>query len=324
MLKKRTLGNTGLEVSELALGGLFISSYGAERAAAKEVIRRAAELGINYIDTAPGYLDSESVLGEALAEVDADFILSTKLGHKPEPFQARDADFLRGALDRSLANLRRDSVDLLMIHEPDRWDEPAMMDWWEDTETYLGPVMDVLEEARDAGKARFLGLGGTTAYEMARVMDTGRFSVVLTAFQYNLLWREAEHAVLPTAEKRGMGVVCGSPVHQGVLARVYEDDVVKRPVRQLSPPRRAQLMKLYELVNDLATPLPELAIRFLLSDPRVSTVLTGVRNCEELESNVASAEKGPLPADVLSVLEEIAASVPFRPYLEPLALPLKS
>ncbi len=323
MLKKRRLGRTELEVSELSLGGLFISSYGANRDTADRIIRRAWELGINYIDTAPGYLDSESVLGETLAKFDADFIISTKIGYKPEPFEARNKEFLQNALKRSFKNLKRDFVDILMIHEPDRHDDENLMDWWADKEKYEGPVMDVIRQARDEGKTKFLGLGGTTAYEMPHVINTGNFDVVLSAFQYNLLWREAEQAVLPAAVANDMGLICGSPLYQGTLAKIYENDVIKNPPNWLSPPRRRQFIRLYALVGDLKMTMPELATRFLLSNPQISTVLSGVSTVAELESNVESALKGPLAEDILAEINDIAAMVPFRPYLEPLALPFK-
>ncbi|MCF6175034.1 MAG: aldo/keto reductase [Victivallaceae bacterium] len=321
MLNKRTLGRTGLQVSELALGGLFISSHGTDRASATEVIKRAWELGINYIDTAPGYLDSEEVLGEALAKIDADFIISTKFGYKPEPFEPQNKAFLQNALTQSLNNLKRDKVDILMIHEPDRHDDPDFMDWWTDKENYDGPIMEVLAEAKAQGKCGFTGLGGTTAYEMANVMNAGNFDVILTAFQYNALWREAEHEILPAAARHNMGIVCGSPLHQGNLATQYVDDVINKPAKWLSSPRRKQFTRLYELVNDLKVGMPELCLRFILSNPDVSTVLSGVKSIAELESNVAAAEKGPLSAEIITEINEIAAMVPFKPYLEPLALP---
>jgi aryl-alcohol dehydrogenase-like predicted oxidoreductase len=215
-------------------------------------------------------------------------------------------------------------VDILMIHEPDRYADENFMDWWTDKDNYDGPVMEVLREAREEGKTKFFGLGGTTAYEMARIMNTGNFDVILSAFQYNLIWREAEQAVLPAAAENNMGLVCGSPLQQGALAAVYENDVIKNPAGWLSPPRRKQFARLYALVGDLKISLPELATRFLLTNPQVSTVLSGVRNLAELESNVESALKGPLPEDVARELNEIAMMVPFRPYLEPLALPFKN
>ncbi len=324
MLKKRVLGRTGLEVSELSLGGLFISSHGADRATADKVIQRAWDLGINYIDTAPGYRDSESVLGETLSKCDCDFIISTKMGYKPEPFEPQNKNFLKKAIVQSLEKLKRESVDILMIHEPDRYDDPKFFDWWTNKDNFEGPVMDAMREAKQEGKVNFIGLGGTTAYELPRIINTGKFDVALTAFQYSLLWREAEHAVLPAANAHNMGVICGSPLQQGALAKVYKNDVLKNPQRWLSLPRRNQFARLYELVNDLGIGLPELSIRFILSNPNVSSVLTGVRCIEELESNVEAAEKGVLADDVLRKLNEIAAMVPFRPYLEPLGLPFKS
>lgn len=321
MLKKRKLGKTDLEVSELSLGGLFISSYGTDADSAENVIKRALELGVNYIDTAPGYMDSETVLGNVLSKIDQPVILSTKLGYKPEPFQPQDIEFLRHALADSLKRLQRESVDILMIHEPDR---PEMMDWWTDTDTYDGPVMDVLREARDHGLTDFIGLGGTTVYEMMNIVDTGKFDVLLTAFNYDLLWREAENGLLSSVQNNAMGIIIGSPLHQGALAKIYEDDVIKNRAKWLSPPRHKQFVKLYEFVNDTKIPLPELGMRFVLSNPDVSTVLTGVKSVEELESNVASVEKGPLSSEELNELQQIADMVPFRPYLEPLGLPFNS
>jgi len=70
-----------------------------------------------------------------------------------------------------------------------------------------------------------IGLGGTTAYELPHIINTGRFDVVLTAFNYSLLWREAANEVLPAAKKQGMGIVIGSPLQQGALARRYDDEV---------------------------------------------------------------------------------------------------
>src|SRR5436309_16050857 len=85
-MRYRTLGRTGLRVSELGLGGLFVSRVGGSRDDAVHAVRRALELGVNYIDTAPGYHDSEEVLGLALDGVQQPFFLSTKLGGRPQPF----------------------------------------------------------------------------------------------------------------------------------------------------------------------------------------------------------------------------------------------
>jgi aryl-alcohol dehydrogenase-like predicted oxidoreductase len=316
-VKYRTLGKTGLKVSELGMGGLFISSFAAAREEGCRAVRRALELGVNYVDTAPGYMDSEEVLGEALNDVEQPYILSTKLGGRPQPFDAQDKGALRRSVEESLRLLRRETIDILMIHEPDR---PGQYDWFPDWEGFHGPVVELLAELKAEGVIRYTGLGGTTAYTLPHIIATGAYDVVLTAFNYSLLWREAEIAVLPAAVKQGIGIIIGSPLQQGALARCYVDEV-EHGARWLSPPRRAQFKRLYVLVDELAMPLPELALRFVLSNPDVSTVLTGARSVAEVEANVRSAEKGPLPRDVLDAVQEIADMVPFRPFEEPFGLP---
>lgn len=316
MLDKVTLGRTGLEVSPLALGGLFVSSFGAEFEQAREAVERAVALGINYVDTAPMYGNSEQVLGRILPDIDRPMIVSTKLGARPQPFDAKDAKALRQSFEESCRLLGREQIDILMVHEPDR---PRQFDWWDDFDAAEGPVMAVLEALRDEGRIRYLGLGGTTAYEMARLLRTGKFDVVLTAFNYSLLWQEAAHEVLPAAREHGVGVVVGSPLQQGALARRWEE--VESGATWLSKPRREQFRALYRLLDEIDLPLPELALRFVLSNPDVHTVLSGVRSAAEVESNVAAAAKGPLPEELRSRIAEIAAMVPFRPHDEPFALP---
>lgn len=100
-MQYRTLGRTGLEVSHLAFGGLFVASFSAEYEQAKQAVHRAFELGINYFDTAPTYGNSEEVLGKALAGVTKPFILSTKLGGRPMPFDPRDKDGLLRSIEES-------------------------------------------------------------------------------------------------------------------------------------------------------------------------------------------------------------------------------
>jgi aryl-alcohol dehydrogenase-like predicted oxidoreductase len=316
-MKYRTLGKTGLRISEVGMGGLFISSVGAVRDEARRAVHRALELGVNYIDTAPGYRDSEEVLGFALKGVTQPFILSTKLGGRPQPFNAQDKAALRRSVEESLRLIGRDKIDILMIHEPDR---PGQYDWFSDWERFHGPVNELLAELKSEGIIRFTGLGGTTVYTLPHVIATGEYDVVLTAFNYSLLWQEATIAVLPEAQKRGMGIVIGSPLQQGALARCYRD-VVEKGARWLSPPRQQQYKKLYAFVDELGMPLAELALRWVLSNSNISTTLMGARSVAEVEENVAAAEKGPLPADVMSRVAEIAAMVPFRPFEEPFGLP---
>lgn len=316
-MRYRTLGRTGLQVSELGLGGLFVSRVGGDREEAIRAVRRAVELGVNLVDTAPGYYDSEEVLGLALEGVTEPVYVSTKLGGRPLPFDPKDAAALRASVEESLRLLRRDHIDLLLIHEPDR---PGQYDWWDNPTTFEGPVRGVMDRLRERGLVRWIGLGGTTAYELPRIMATGVFDVVLTAFNYSLLWREAAIAVLPEAERQGMGVLAGSPLQQGALARRHDEEIASG-APWLSPPRREQYRRLYALVDEVGIPLPELALRFVLSDSRISTALMGARSAAEVEANAAAAEQGPLPPELLERLQQVANLVPFRPFEEPFGLP---
>ncbi len=316
-MQTRTLGKTGLKVSELSMGGLFVASFAGDFERARAAVHRALDLGVNFIDTAPGYADSEEVLGRILDGIKLPFVLSTKFGGRPQPFNPQDKKGLMSSLHESLRLLKRETIDILIIHEPDR---PHQYDWWTDYENVQGPVLEVLDELKQKGIIRFTGLGGTTAYEMAPLIESNQFDVVLTAFNYSLLWREAEHEVLPAAVRNQYGIIIGSPLQQGALARRFEAEMAKKPT-WLSKPRRDQFRILYQYLDELSMPLPELALRFVISNPQISTTLMGARSVQEVEQNVAAVEKGPLPADVLKRLDEIAALVPFRPYEEPFGLP---
>ena len=316
-MRYRTLGKTGLSVSEISLGAAWLSGAPGDFDRGIAAVRRALDLGINYIDTAPSYGNSEEVLGHALEGVDSPVILSTKLGGRPQPFNPKRKAALMQSVEESLRLLRRDHIDILMIHEPDR---PKQYDWWEDYENFTGPVTEVLHQLKRDGTIRFTGLGGTTAYELAHLINTGSFDVVLTAFNYSLLWREAAIAVLPAAKAQNMGIVMGSPLQQGGLSRRYDDEV-NHGARWLSPPRRKQYQALYAFLDEIGLPITEAAMRFVISNPDISCVLTGPRTAREVEENVAAVEKGPLPPDLLKRLDEIAALVPFRPFEEPFGLP---
>ena len=316
-MEKRVLGRTGLEVSVLGMGGLFVSKVGGRgREEAYRAVRRVLELGVNYVDTAPSYADSEEVLGMALEGVPQPYYISTKLGGRPQPFDPKDKEILRQSVEESLRLLKRDYLDILMIHEPDR---PGQYDWWTDYDNFHGPVRELLEDLKAEKIIKFAGLGGTTAYQLPHIIATGNYDVVLTAFNYSLLWREATIAVLPEAKRQNMGIIIGSPLQQGALARRYPE--VETGVRWLSPPRQEQFKQLYAFADEVELSLPELSLRMVLSNPDISTILTGARSVEEVEQNVRSIEKGPLPPDVLTRLQEIADMVPFRPSGEPFGLP---
>jgi len=320
-MRYRKLGRTGLEVSELSLGAApFKKDTPESREEAARIVRHALENGINYFDTAPAYGESEKVLGYALHNAKEPFVVSTKLGDRPEPFDPRDSGALRQSVEESLRLLNRDSIDILFIHEPDR---PGYHDWFTDRMRYHGPVTELLDRLKAEKIVRFTGLAGTTAYEMASLIERTDYDVVLTAFNYSLLWQEALFSVIPAAKKRGMGIIAGSPLQHGALARLYTDEI-ENGADWLSPPRRRQFKKLYALIRDLRIPIAELGLRYILSNDDIAAVLVGVNGLSELKQDLQAEERGPLSDSVLSEIGKIAGMVPFRPYEEPYKLPFNS
>ena len=280
-------------------------------------MRRAVELGVNAIDTAPAYADSEATVGQALKGIDAPLIITTKLGGRPQPFHPQDINGLRQSVDESLRLLGQDHIDILMVHEPDR---PQQYPWWTNYDPLDGPALQLMEELKAAGKIRHTGLAGTTVTEMTSLVGSDRFDVVLTAFNYNVLFREARDTVIAAATKHDMGIVLGSALGQGFLTRRADTEVRAKPI-WLAEVRQKQLLAYYELLNEAGMSAVELCLRFAIANPEISTIPLGCKTMEHLEASVAAVEKGPLPPDILTRLDEIAAMLPHRPYEEPMILP---
>lgn len=316
-MEMRRLGRTELDVSILSIGGLYTSSLAGGESETRRIMQRAVELGINAIDTAPAYADSEKTVGQAIAGMEAPLVLTTKLGGRPQPFDPQDIQALRYSVEESLRLLGREHIDILMVHEPDR---PQQYAWWTDYDPLEGPALELIEELKTAGKIRYAGLAGTTVTELAALVCSNRFDVVLTAFNYNVLFREAKQALFPVVKENDMGLVLGSALGQGFLTRRADDEVQRKPI-WLAADRQQQLLAYYQLLDEAGMSAVELCLRFAASDPDVSTIPIGCKTVQHLEESVAAVAKGPLPQDVLARLDDIAAMVPRRPYEEPMILP---
>jgi aryl-alcohol dehydrogenase-like predicted oxidoreductase len=320
-MDKRPLGKTNLSVSPLTLGGLFTSDLGGGVDATVETLTRAFDLGLNFIDTAPAYANSEETLGKALKKVTNvpdDLVISTKLGGRPQPFEPRNKAQLIESVEESLRLLGRESIEVLIIHEPDR---PQQYNWWTDPQHVEGPVLQVLDDLQKQGKIQHIGLGGTTVNEMHHLVSSGKFDVLLCAFNYSLLYREAALELLPEAHAQDMGVMLGSVLQQGGLAKRYDDALKTKPA-WMSAQRHQQFLALYQLLDDTGLSLPELAIRFTAAHPAVSTVLLGTSNPKHLAAGVRDLEKGPLSDELVERINTIAAMLPYRPFEEPMILPM--
>jgi len=253
---------------------------------AASTIRAAAEGGINFFDTAPGYGPSEEILGEALAGY-PDCILATKTPVPDGAMSAADvARMVSASLDKSRRALRREVLDVMQIHNA--------------TLAVLGsgPLMDSLERARDDGKVRWLGASVYGAGTALAAIRTGKIQVLQLAA--SILDQRMCGQVLPEAERLGVGVLTRSALLKGALtkrARWLPESL--RPVAEASARVVAGLKTSWD-------ELPAIAVRFCLSLRAAQTVLVGVRSAAELQECLKAEAAGPLPPDMLEIAHSLA------------------
>ncbi len=296
-MEYRVFGKTGWKVSEIGLGGSWF--YGRPEMGLKPVshgvavVERALELGVNYFDTAPlyGRGRSEEVLGVALSGVREPYHLATKVGYYPEPFDyTRDAVW-RG-LDASLKRLKRDHVHLLQVHEAEKAGWPGLFD--------AGRTIEALLEIQSQGICDYIGLTGSDLDLMSRVLkETDIFVSVITFCKYDLLTREATETLVPTAAEEGVAVICASPLHAGLLGSKREQWMAQERFADLYD----DLIRVEKIVEGVDEPMTRTALRYLLSDNRVSMLLCGVSDIDELEDCVGVSDGGRLSRELIAEIE---------------------
>jgi hypothetical protein len=292
MIEKRKLGRTGLEVSVLGFGG---SEIGYQRAALDTVERllgSALDAGLNVIDTAECYLESEELIGRAVSHRRGDYYLFTKCGHAAGfDLPDWDARMLAESIDRSLRRLKTDYLDLIQLHS---CSEEVLR---------RGEVIEVLRRAREQGKARFIGYSGDSR-DARFAVECGAFDTLQTSL--SIADQEAIELTLPLAREREMGVIAKRPVANAVWKHSA------RPDDEYVQPYWDRLRKLdYDFLgNDLSEAI-SIALRFTLSTPGVHTAIVGTTKPGRWRENAQWLEAGPLPAEQLEAIRnrwrEVAA-----------------
>lgn len=262
-MQYRPFGNTGIQISALGFGAMRLPKLsgegqdGYDYSASAAILRQAIDAGVNYVDTAPYYCDQESelIVGEALRGGYRDRVhLSTKL-----PGEDRGYDAARVRLEASLERLQTDHIDFYHLWgiNWERFDTQAMPE---------GQVKMALK-AKEEGLIRHLSFSFHDAAEnMRKLIDTGLFASVLC--QYNMLDRSNEEAIA-YAHQKGLGVVAMGPVGGGRLG--YPSPVVR------------------SLLPGKVRSSPEIALRFVLSNPHISCALSGMGSADMVTQNVGFA-----------------------------------
>ena len=290
MLPRRPLGRTGRDVSVLGFGGAPIGFAPADERAEEEfvrLVRRAADLGITFFDTAPDYRRSEELIGRALRGRRAEVVLATKCGRLQAGRDGRwethedwsEAGVLR-AVEASLLRLDTEYLDLVQLHSPP---EEVLRD---------GAPLRGLLRARQAGLVHHLGI--STDGDVARLaLELGAFATLQVS--YSILQQEPGADLLPLAAAHGVGVIAKQPIANGIpildQRPEHPDWSWKWDVAQRMDWSTAKTVddRLGAGAGRPPSDRLDLALRWLLADRRVATAIVSTTRPEHLEANVAAA-----------------------------------
>lgn len=314
-MQYRTLGRTGLQVSEVGYGAWGIGGVqwtGGDDAEARRALNLAIDQGVNFIDTALAYGagHSERLVGEVVRARGEEIYIATKVPPQNREWPARAVplkevfprDYIIECTEQSLRNLGVETIDLQQLH--------VWHDNWTDEDEWL----EALTKLRQQGKVRFCGLS-LNDYQPAnslKVLRQGHIDAVQVI--YNIFEQAPEDELYPVCRELNVGVIARVPFDEGGLTGAIKPDTVFpeddfrawffRGDRKQKVFERVE--KLQGLLSNEAETLAELALRFTLSHPAVSTVIPGMRSTKHVTANISYADGRSLSPDLLARLKSFA------------------
>jgi aryl-alcohol dehydrogenase-like predicted oxidoreductase len=311
-MEYRSFGRTGIKVSEIGFGAWGIGGglwQGSEDKESSRALHRAVELGVNFIDTALAYGDghSERLIGEFLKERRPHVTVATKIPPLNREWPAKAGTRLRDAFpfehiiqstEKSLKNLRADRIDVQQFH--------VWLDEWTDDNEWKDAVNRLKEES----KLRFLGISINDHQPESALKAAASGAVDSVQVIYNIFDQSPEEKLFHLCQEGGVGVIVRVPFDEGSLTGAITPDTIFPTGdfrnRYFRGDRKKQVadrvMKLRELRGKEAETLPELALRFCLHHPAVSTVIPGMRKLQHVESNCVASDARSLS---LPIIEEL-------------------
>ena len=318
----RTLGRSGLKVSEISYGNWLTHGSQVEADQATACVREALDVGITTFDTADVYAQTkaESVLGEALKGVRREsYELFTKVYWPTGPGPNDRGLSRKHILESCNASLKRLQTDHIDLYQAHRYDY----------ETPLEETLRAFDDLVRAGKVMYVGVSEWKASEIASALEIadkmGFDRIVSSQPQYSMLWRVIEAEVVPLCEKEGIGQIVWSPIAQGVLTGKYLPgqqppegsratdaaggaDMIKR---WLSDEVLTKVQQLKPLADEAGLTMAQLAVAWVLANPNVSSAIVGASRPEQVRDNAAAAGKK-LDADLLAKIDEVVGAVVTR------------
>ncbi|SEA76045.1 aldo/keto reductase [Paenibacillus sp. 276b] len=283
-MELRNYGNTGMKVSTLGFGGAEIGKN-VSKAGVETLLNSALDAGLNVIDTAECYGDSEELIGDVLSHRRDDYYLFTKCGHAAGVDGPDwDAKVLEQTIDRSLRRLKTEYVDVIHLHS---CSEEVLRQ---------GAVIEVLQRAKEAGKTRFIGYSGDTT-DALYAIQTGVFDSLETSL--NIADQEAIDLTLPEARKRNMGVIAKRPIANA--AWTY-DSLPEEAYAFVYWKRLSELG--YGFLGKDAQAAVETALRFTLSTEGVDTAIVGTAKPNRWQQNADLVAKGALSKELYDEIRE--------------------
>jgi myo-inositol catabolism protein IolS len=307
-MKYRALGKTDITVSVVAVGCWAFaggSTWGQQREADSiATVRAALDAGVNLFDTAEGYGagESESVLGRALAGRRHEAVIATKVSRSNLSGQA-----LQQACQRSLRRLQTDYIDLYQIH----WRNPSIP---------LEEAWEALEALREQGKVRAIGVCNFGVGDLSDLLALGW--VETNQLPYSLLWRAIEYGIRQKCINQGVGILCYSPLVQGLLTGKFSspDEVPEGRARtRLFSSDRPQtrhdepgcetevfsaIEKIRQVCDEIEQPMASVSVAWLLHQPGVTAVIAGARKPHQIQQTAQAADLELSSA----VIDELAAA----------------
>jgi len=294
IMQKRRLGKTGFDVSVLGFGGGPVGFLETDQKEVSTILNTLLDRGVNLIDTAAVYVGSEVAIGEAIGHRRDEYVLVTKCGRAMEGLDgdAWSATVIEQTVDRALKRLRTDHLDVMLLHSCD-------------LETLKkGEALGALAKARDAGKIRFYGHSGDNE---AVTYAAGLDDVAVVETSVNICDHANIDTLLPVAQRHDTGVLAKRPLANAAWRSAAEQRGMYANYAQTYSERLAQMGITpadlgYD--GDAVEAWPEIALRFTLSQPGVTTAIVGTTRAANVRRNLDIAAKGPLPQPQVDALRD--------------------